>query len=1293
MKNTNTYHLHGHSYMDLNDGYIQPEKLREFADNNPWLKAYALTGHGQCQAIYPFKAAFKDSECKLLYGVEAYVLPVKLKEALPEATEDEDGDETDADGKTTHMVMLARDYVGMQTIFTMVTESYDNMMGNKNLKPVMTQSLLRKYIGPNSAGYGHVIVLSACMQGILSWEALHNELLEKAALKCERKASRLNFDFPHYTEMLNRLGEMEDNLAELKERRQELSVLKAKKFTTRNKAVEKLKGTPEYAQARADLDAEIAETEMAIEAFPKAKEEEAAYSKQVTGVRAEVRKLEGKAERYEEIMDAAEAIRESKLTEDELYSNTLAVAEYYMEMFGKENFFVELQYHGIREEAICFPMLAYIAQELELKCVVTNDCHIIEKTDRNRRARQILRSLRFNKWEEEMIGDEELYIKTNEEMREALIQILPACIVDEAIANNELIAEQCNVEWPEEEHYPKFIGDGRSAVKTLQDLCNERFRTLTFSSREERKIYIERCRYEMKVIEQLGVADYLLIVQDFLAYGRLLGKINLDDPRFLADPFNIELIKSLGKGNVGYSIGPGRGSAVGSLVCYLIGITDADPIKYNLLFERFLNTERVTMPDIDSDFAPEVRGKVLDYVKHKYGEEAVCCICTMGTQGVKNAIRNCARLLGDRKYGNPKAFLNLGTDICAAVPKEVGVKFKDCIDDLRIQFADNSDAMEILDDAVIVEGTYTQVGMHAAGVIIADNGNVREYVPLMKSKDGQWVSQCDMNYTEAQGLLKMDFLGLRNLAIITSCLRDVQRNYGKSIEMSEINLADKDVYSNIFAKGMTNSVFQFESPGMKGMLTRFKPESLEDLILLVAAYRPGPLQYLDAIIETKSTGKKPEYVIPEMESVLGVTYGKPIYQEQVMSVFNQFAGFSLGESDIIRRYMSKKKTDKFMAYHDKFIDGMVKHGASKDGAEDFWNQLVDFSKYAFNKSHACAYAVVAYYTGYLKYHYPKEYLAAVANYSEFEDLAKVVGDIRAFGYSVLNPDVNLSGAMFDTLDGHVRYGLSNVKNVASAAYDIIEERNANGMFKSFEDFMTRTNCKKDVGIALAACGALDNISSDMGKDYVQRRIAMLQYFGDKPEETPTNRDSCLAREATYLGTTVTENPAAGYKAKNMVADCVNLLGNTAEIAGAVQDLKIKTTKNGEEMAVFNIVDANFDSISAVVFARTYKDFGHLLETGVCHFYGKINSHDDKIQFVVNKIEAATPVAKGVLLTPELPNFTQPYIALYSKYIDEDGVPLFFVINGKPTAYATKKPLKVNLKILEDKELRSVLTTL
>lgn len=664
--------------------------------------------------------------------------------------------------------------------------------------------------------------------------------------------------------------------------------------------------------------------------------------------------------------------------------------------------------------------------------------------------------------------------------------------------------------------------------------------------------------------------------------------------------------------------------------------------------------------DIDSDFAPEVRGKVLDYVKHKYGEKAVCCISTIGTQGVKGSIRNCARLLGDRKYGDAKALIGLGADICSAVPKEVGIKFADCIDMLRAKFESNPDAMTILHDAVIMEGTFTNIGMHAAGVIIADNGDVAEYVPLMNSAEGEKVSQCNMNYTEEQGLLKMDFLGLKNLAIITNAIRLVQKNHGINLEMDKIDLSDKDVYDNIFAKGMTNSVFQFESPGMKGMLTRFKPETLEDLILLVAAYRPGPLQYLDAIIDTKSTGKKPEYVIPEMESVLGVTYGKPIYQEQVMSVFNQFAGFSLGESDIIRRYMSKKKTDKFMAYHDKFIEGMVARGATNEGAEDFWLQLVDFSKYAFNKSHACAYAITAYYTGYLKYHYPHEYMTAVANQADFDDMSKIIGDIRSLRIKLSAPDVNKSEDAFTTDGKTVYYGLANIKNVASAASDIIAERNANGPFISFESFMERTQCRKDVAIALAASGALDNIATHLGATYTARRIAMLKALEDKPELIPGNKLAALNREADLLGTYVTTNPvvAANIKASNTIEDCKP--GKYVDIAGSVQGLNIKVTKTGATMAMFNIVDASFNSIPAVCFPQAYKEYGEVLNAGVCKFVGKVEERDDKLQLIVNKVFAAVSSIKAIVLTSD-----NHYQEVLERYQDDEGVPLLINVNGAP----------------------------
>ncbi len=1272
------YHpqLHCH-FLSKNDAEISPKDMRSFAEANG-IPAIGITEHGYMLSHEPFLAEFKDSTTKLILGVEGYLAVTNINE------EDEDEDD-EVTGATAHLVLLAKDYQGYQALFRLVTASYDNMIKEK---PVMTVALLKKYIGPGSAGHGHVIAMSACMQGVLSVVALHNEFLEKKAIKTEDKAKSIDFNFAEYTAQLDKLAGMTEELEALRAKRQALTALSKKTYKKRIKDVEKLKGTPSYASEFAQLQGEIKESEDAVKKLPAAKAEEDAKSKAVTEEKAKVRKSETKATRYQKFMDDAAALRSQKLDEGEIYDNTVKAAEYYRDIFGDGNFYAELQYHGISEEAICFPTIANIAQELGIPMVATNDCHILTNSEEELRKREILNSLRFNRWTPRKTGDSELYFKSEDEMRAALLEILPSYVVDEAIANTYVIADACNVVIPQEEHYPKFISDGRTAIQTLKDLCNARFKTLTFKDDEERKVYIQRVRYEMEVIEKLNVADYLLIVQDFLAYGRLLGKIDLNDPRFLADPYNIELLTEMGKDNVGFSIGPGRGSAVGSLVCYLIGITDADPIKFNLLFERFLNTERVTMPDIDSDFAPEVRGKVLDYVKHKYGEAAVCCISTIGTQAAKNAIRNCARLLGDRKYGSPKALLNLGSDICAAVPKEVGIKFKDCIDDLRVAFADNEDALEILNDAVIVEGTFTQVGMHAAGVIIADNGDVGEYIPLMKSKDGQWVSQCDMNYTEAKGLLKMDFLGLRNLAIITDTLRAVQKNYGKSIEMNQINLADKKVYSNIFAKGMTNSVFQFESPGMKGMLTRFKPDTLEDLILLVAAYRPGPLQYLDEIIQNKTTGKKPEYVIPEMESVLGVTYGKPIYQEQVMAIFNKFAGFSLGESDIIRRYMSKKKTDKFMAYHDKFIDGMVSNGASTEGAEDFWNQLVDFSKYAFNKSHACAYAIVAYYTGYLKYHFPREYLAAVANHSEFEDIGKVIGDVRAFGARVLNPDINASDMYFDTLDGNIRYGLWNIKNVASAAQDIIEERNANGIFTSFDNFMERTNCRKDVAIALVAAGALDAIAGDMGNDYVTRRIAMLEKLDDKIEEIPTDKYSTLNRELEVLGAYVVENPANGLRSQDTAENLEEKVGSYVEIAGSIQGLQVKVTKTGKSMAMFNIIDAQYNAVPAVCFPDCYSEYRDMLHAGVCTFRGKVDMRDDKIQLVIQKVSAAVPVVRLIVLTPEKHNYLQPYFRPISAYKDENGIPLKFMIDGVPQDFG--KPIKVSARILQDKNLAKFL---
>lgn len=602
---TMKYELHHHTGYSLNDGFGNSAETKKFCEMNG-IKAIALTDHGHVMSHDDFRNEFAGSGTKLLFGVECYLQTSAAKAMNVAASEDaEDVDELaeqieDEDGDTAiaHFLMLAKDYQGLQAIYRMVTAAYDNMQGNVVAKPVLTQEVLTQYCAPGKPGHGHIIALSACMQGVLSVEALYNANIDRQAEKILRRRDRLQFDIDAYSLKVQQLDEMQEQLDDIKARRQLLNTLKNKKYTARKKAVEKLQGTPSYATELAQLEAEMAESAQAAAEFDAVKEQESVFSKQVTGVRAEVRKMAGKCERWQAIGDQAEELRSHKVDEMTLFEKTMNAAMYYNAIFGEGNFYAELQYHGIPQEQICYPMVAQVAETLNIPVVATNDSHILANSADNRMARQILRSLRFNKWEDEMTGDSELYIKSDDEMREALEEILPPYIVDQAIENTAVIAEQCNVEFPSEEHYPKFVSDDkRPALEILRDMSFAKFEELKKTlPRSQWNEYQERIEYELSVIDKLGVSDYLLIVQDFLEYGRLLGRIDLDDPKFLADPYNIPMLKEMGKGKVGMSIGLGRGSAVGSLVCYLVGIVNADPIKYNLLFERFLNTERVTMP-------------------------------------------------------------------------------------------------------------------------------------------------------------------------------------------------------------------------------------------------------------------------------------------------------------------------------------------------------------------------------------------------------------------------------------------------------------------------------------------------------------------------------------------------------------------------------------------------------------------------------------------------------------------------------------------------------------------------
>lgn len=695
--------------------------------------------------------------------------------------------------------------------------------------------------------------------------------------------------------------------------------------------------------------------------------------------------------------------------------------------------------------------------------------------------------------------------------------------------------------------------------------------------------------------------------------------------------------------------------------------------------------------DVDSDIAVDIRGKVIDYVKHKYGEKAVCSIMTLGTQGAKAAIRNCARLLGDKLYGDSKRLYALGSEMCSYIPKDPGAKLSDSADSIRTVFANRPDALEVLRMAELVENTATTLGTHAAGIIISDNGDVSDYIPLMVSKDGLLQTQCDMTYCEGLGLLKMDFLGLRNLGLISETLKRIYADRGIKLELSDIPMDDKKVYSEIFAKGNTDSVFQFESDGMKNLLRRFKPDNIEHLILLNAIFRPGPLQYIDDVCAVKNEGKKAVYVIPEMESILGLTYGKPIYQEQLMQIFHQFADFSLSESDTLRRYISKKKVDKFMSYKDKFVNGLAAHGAKKEAAEKFWNELIDFASYAFNKSHSCAYSYVAYYTAFLKYHFPKEYSAAVLNDTEFDKFDRVIKDAQRYGVKIETPDVNRSNSAFTPLEGNsISYGLSYIKRVASFGETIVAER-ANGLFHDFNDFMERTKCPKDTAEALVCAGALDNLVK--GQSIVTKRNGMLAAL-----ERPTrfiDRPSCLISEKEFLGSFLNGNPVEDVKAKNTISKLALGMKN-AELACIIMNVTKKQTKQGEDFAVIRVEDTT-GSIYAAVYSKEYATYKDLLKentivilNGFCkEKQRRDEENEDAFQFVVRTVAQGRSTINSIILCPPDNTLTKRIMDVTNDYVDAQGIDLM-LLTATGVAIPLKK--KVSREILTDPEIGHMMIT-
>ena len=1294
--------IHTHTDNSLHDSVLSPERLVEKAAELG-APAVVLTDHGTLTGVFAFMKAADEHKIKGIPGVEAYM---QEEEASSYAR--------------SHLVLIPTDYTGYRAIFRTVTKSNTRIFSGK---PCMDLNILREFFAPGTEGHGHVIATSACMGGILSSTLLMDRKLEEDKKKQEEKLRKYNNpNDPAYLQKKRELEKTSDGIVVLMKERDRLSKIASRKFTVKERAVEKLQGD-ERDEAQKTLNAERQETERAAKELARIKTEIVQERQKETRLRQECRELEKTHPQWNSTQSLIEGIDASIKGKDVLYHEMKLQAKNLESIFGKENFYIELQNHGIAEEKYVMPLLAKAARELHMPTVACNDVHYAENTPEQVRGRQLVQSMRFNKWCPLRPGDTEYYIKDDEALAEVLLEILEPQDVERAMKGIGKIVDRCSVEFPSESHLPKFKDGvpGESPKDRLRRLAEAGISWRYPGKGEFTQQHRDRMEYELQVIDQLGYSDYLCIVQDFLDYGR---KLAMDNPEKL-----------------GYSVGPGRGSALGSLVCYLTGITDLDPLRYGLLFERFLNTDRVSMPDIDSDFDMEVRGKVIEYVKKKYGEEAVCCILAKGTLAAKAAVRSVARVLGDELYGDGRRLYEKGGAIAELIPSIPGIQLSEVSEQLESSFAGDEDALKIIHDAKIVEGAAINHSMHAAGVIISDNEHVGDYIPLMYNEEKQqWMSQCDMVEAEKQGhLMKMDFLGLRTLNIISDTIRAVYRNHGVRIQMEQVPFRD-EVFQNIFSKGQTTAIFQFESDGMRRMLKQFCPKTIEDLILLVAVYRPGPLQYLKEIISNKQGTTKPQYLVPQMESILAVTYGKPVYQEQIMMIAHKIAGFTMGEADVIRAAISKKKLGELAKYEKKFIAGLVAAGATQAGAESFWKEMQDFGRYAFNKSHACAYAHVAYYTAYLKEFYPTEFFCATLNYTPLEKLPMVLKDCMDFGVTVLPPDVNASSKDFVGKDGAIRFGLGNIKSVGESANAVLTARES-GAFLSVPDLLSRVTLKKNVAEALIRSGAMDCLhpnreailyalplfledlalirkkearlnelenqdttefteeelkSHKRKTDNAKKKLEEFRYRYAKteiPEEMLEDNRIRLEKERELLGIYLSGDPLENYPDVKTRRTCPIKEAKENQymtFCGIIGDLTIKNrSSDNAPMGFFKLSDESA-SMDVCCFAKPYAKYGKLLENGavvaikgkcVCEkAYGDDTEAEAVFKLMASEIEPLSYVRSSIVLAvPHIGVWADEIYPRIYPYYEQDGYSL--VVYDKALNSMRKTSLKVSEDVL------------
>ncbi len=954
-----------------------------------------------------------------------------------------------------------------------------------------------------------------------------------------------------------------------------------------------------------------------------------------------------------------------------MYEEACKSAREYEDIFGKGNFFLELQDHGLPEQKQVNQALLRMSRELNIELVATNDVHYTYAEDV--KPHDILLCLQTGK----RLADEDrmryeggqYFVKSPEEMA----QLFPYAL--QALENTQKIADRCNVEIEfGVTKLPKYdVPDGYTSWEYLNKMCWDGFAERYPNDDGHLR---DQLTYELSIIQKMGYVDYFLIVWDFIKYSR----------------------------DHGIAVGPGRGSAAGSLVSYTLGITNIDPAKYQLLFERFLNPERVSMPDIDVDFCYERRQEVIDYVVRKYGKDRVAQIVTFGTLAARGVLRDVGRVMD-----LPYAFVD---SIAKMVPQELNITLDKALQmnpEFRNLYESNEQVKELVDMSKRLEGLPRHTSMHAAGVVISQKA-VDEYVPLSRASDGSITTQFTMTTLEELGLLKMDFLGLRTLTVIQNAVRFAEQSSGKQINIDEIDYNDKAVLDSL-GTGKTDGVFQLESTGMKNFMKELKPQSLEDIIAGISLYRPGPMDFIPQYIRGKNNPDSITYDCPELESILEPTYGCIVYQEQVMQIVQKLAGYTLGRADLVRRAMSKKKAAVMQQERQNFVygneaehvPGCIANGIPEKVANKIYDDMIDFAKYAFNKSHAAAYAVVAYQTAWLKYYYPVEFMAALMT-SVIDNSSKVSEYIltcRQMGIKILPPDINESVSAFSVSNGGIRYGLNAIKSVGKPVIEeIIEERKERGPFEDLADFINRMSgheVNKRAVENFIKAGAfdcfpanrrqmmmiygqiMDDVAQKKKKDFAGQ-ISLFDFAAEEdkaafkiniPKVSEYGKEDLLAFEKEVLGFYISGHPLEEYEdqwKRGISHVTTDFLppeegeeqrirdGERAIVGGMITSKTMKATKNNKMMAFITVEDL-VGSVEIIVFPRDYEKNASMLNVDSKVFVsGRISAEEDRAsKLILEKIVPFNISRKELWIQfSDMEEYNRREQELYRALMDSEG---------------------------------------